>query len=159
MARSRTMRSTVTGNILNGVTYQTGQRPRHVFVLPPQEATRTFLWSPIHHQCKFDQSMYLLIPGGTYSTHYPINVTSSTRYRGLHNHLSPSMRKKKTDNRSCLGHKISLTGTKNPNVVELKNWHPATGGNVYGPDDPNSGPVDLVLPNNPAIITQATSRI
>jgi hypothetical protein len=48
---------------------------------------------------------------------------------------------------------------KNPNVVELKNWHPATGGNVYGTDDPNVGVVDLILPDNPAVIAQVTSRI
>ena len=30
---------------------------------------------------------------------------------------------------------------------------------MYGPDDANSGVVDLILPDNPAIITQATSRI
>ena len=46
---------------------------------------------------------------------------------------------------------------KNLNVVELKNWHPATGGYVYGPDDSDFGAVDL--PDNPAIITQATSSI
>jgi len=68
--------------------------------------------------------------------------------------------KKKKRIKASLGHTRLLTEElKNPNAVELKNWHPATGGNVYGPDDPDFGAVDLILPDNPAIVTRGTSRI
>jgi len=40
--------------------------------------------------------------------------------------------------------------------VELKDWHPATGRNLYGADDPNVGPINAILPNNPAIIIRLT---
>ena len=39
---------------------------------------------------------------------------------------------------------------------ELKDGHPATSRHVYGPDDPNVGSIDPILPNNPAIITRVT---
>jgi len=42
-------------------------------------------------------------------------------------------------------------GSKNPNTIKLKDWHPATGGNVDSTNDPNVNRVDSALPDSPAI--------
>jgi hypothetical protein len=40
---------------------------------------------------------------------------------------------------------------KNPDIIKLKDWHPATGGNVYDTNDPNVDRVDSTLPDSPTI--------
>ena len=44
-------------------------------------------------------------------------------------------------------------------VTKLKDWHPATGGHVYGANDPNIDRVDSTLPDSPAIISRPLSLI
>lgn len=36
--------------------------------------------------------------------------------------------------------------------VELKNWHPATSGNMDGTDNSNIGAADPATPNPPALV-------
>ncbi len=50
-------------------------------------------------------------------------------------------------------------GLKNPDVIELKDWHPVTGGNMYGTDDPNVDNVNPALPDSPAIKFRPMSLI
>jgi hypothetical protein len=42
-------------------------------------------------------------------------------------------------------------GSKDPDTIKLKDWHPATGGNVDSTNDPNVNKVDPALPDSPAI--------
>ena len=45
----------------------------------------------------------------------------------------------------------TVRGLKNV-TVELKNWHPATSGNVDGSNNSNVGAADLAMPNPPTLI-------
>ena len=42
-------------------------------------------------------------------------------------------------------------GSKNPDIIKLKDWHPTTSRNVDGTNDPNVNRVDPALPDSPAI--------
>ena len=48
---------------------------------------------------------------------------------------------------------------KNPDVAKLKDWHPATCGDVYGADDHNVGGDDPPLPYGPATKSRRLSLI
>lgn len=48
-------------------------------------------------------------------------------------------------------------GSQDPNTIKLKDWHPATGGNVDSTNDPNVNRVDPALPDSPAIKSRRLS--
>ena len=49
--------------------------------------------------------------------------------------------------------------TKNPDITELKDRHPATGGYVYGTNDPNVDRVNPAFPDPPATKFRSLSLI